>query len=169
MASNAQWVCNAMKQMVEEYIRWDADFIVLIGNDVGWQPDDVQKLIRHNLPVVGGWASGRCHPFLCHVADIYDKEKDGFRVVVNPGERSGLEKIIANGGELLVFKKNVFEKIPPPWFFGTEMITKNGMRTEDYFFAMQCIKYGVDMYVDWDVKLEHTTTGVKTYNGKLIS
>ncbi len=166
--SSAQWVCNAMKQMVEKHLKWGADFIVLLATDVGWRPDDIKKLIEYNFPIVSGWASGRCAPFNCHVCDAYDKEKDAFRVVQKPMERKGVEQIVANGGELIVFRKDIFEKIPSPWFFGTEMIGKDRMSTEDYFFAKKAMQYGVDMYVDWDVKLQHATSGLKTYNGSLI-
>jgi hypothetical protein len=49
------------------------------------------------------------------------------------------------------------------------MIGKDRMSTEDYFFAKQAIKYGVDMYVDWDVPVKHSVNGMRTFKGSLIA
>jgi hypothetical protein len=170
-ASSAQWACNALAMMVKEYMTWGADFFVILSNDIAWKPNDIKKLIEHNLPVVGGWASGRCHPFLCHVCDTYDKEKNVFHLVKNEDatKRSGLEKIATNGGEMLIIRRDVFEKIPYPWFFGEDMITGDRLRTEDCHFFLQCKKFGIDVFVDWDIPLRHTAGGLMTYKGSLIS
>jgi len=166
--SKAMWVCNALKSMTEQHLAWGADFLVYLSSDITWQQDDIKKLVEHNLPIVGGWASGRCHPFHCHVCDKYYEDKKMFRTVVNPKERHGLEKIAANGGEMLVFRRDIFDKIPSPWFLGPEMCTGDRLQTEDYFFSRQCTKYGIDMWVDWDIRLRHATTGVETFNGDLV-
>ncbi|MFA5151115.1 MAG: hypothetical protein WC554_01000 [Clostridia bacterium] len=170
-ASTAQWACNALTMIVTEYRKWEADYFVILSNDIAWNPSDIMKLINHNLPIVGGWASGRCHPFMCHVCDYYDPDKDAFRPVKNEDaiKKTGVEKIAANGGEMVIIRKDVFDKIPYPWFFGPEMIGKDRMSTEDYFFAKQAIKYGVDMYVDWDVPVKHSVNGMRTFKGSLIA
>jgi len=171
VASRAQWACNALTMMVTEYIAWGADFFVILSNDIAWNPNDITLLIGHNLPIVGGWASGRCHPFLCHVCDYYDSEKNAFRPVKNEdaAKRMGVEKIYAHGGEMMVIRRDVFDKIPYPWFFGPEMIGKDRLVTEDYFFAKQAMKYGVDIYVDWDVPIKHAVNGMTTHKGVLIA
>jgi hypothetical protein len=167
LMSNAVWVCNAMKMMVESHLKWGADFIVLLATDIAWKPDDISKLIGHNLPIVGGWASGRMPPFVCHVCDSFDENTRQFHIVQNPKERKGVEKIASNGGELQVFRRDVFEKIPSPWFMGADMFTGNRLMTEDYYFAKQAMKHGVDVFVDWDVKVSHTASGLVTYNGEI--
>jgi hypothetical protein len=169
--SKAMWVANALNEMVTKSMEWGADFIVYLSNDVGWNTDAIVRLVGHNKQVVGGWASGRCHPFKCHVADYKDEEKDMFHPVENPTEHKGLERIVANGGEMLVFRNDIFNIIPYPWFSGVSMINpKTGrMRTEDYFFAEQCKKHGIEMWVDWDVQIEHVADGMTTLGGKLMA
>ena len=167
LLGSGSWWGKAMQMMVKSHLNWGADFIVYIATDIGWEPNDIAKLISHNLPVVCGWGSGRMPPFHCHVTDLYDPKTNRFRTIKNPAERKGVEKVVSVGGELMAFRKDVFEKIPAPWFFAPEMIRGDDFMTEDYFFAVQAQKYGVDLYVDWDVKVQHAVAGLVTYDGKL--
>ena len=121
------WIPNALKLMVEKSLEMGADWIVVISSDVGWYSNDIAKLISHNLPIVGGWASGRFHPFTCHVADFIDVDTRRLRPVRNPKERRGIEEVCGNGGELIVYRADVFKTIPSPWFFGSEMVDGDRM------------------------------------------
>jgi hypothetical protein len=161
------WTPNAMKTMVEKSLEMNADFILIISVDVGWQSGDIERLINHNLDVVGGWAMGRFPPFTCHVADYIDVEKCKLRTVTNPGEHKGVEKIYGNGSELICYKADVFRKIPSPWFFGIDMVSGDRCMSEDYYFALQAKKHGIDMFVDWDVKLIHAADGLITHDGEV--
>jgi len=167
--SKAMWVANALNDMVKQSLEWGADWMVALGNDVGWQTDSITKLIGHNKQFIGGWANGRCHPFKCHVADYKDEEKSMYHPVEKPNEKKGLEKVAANGGEMLVFRRDVFEAIPFPWFSGKDMVNAETgrMRTEDYFWAERCKGNGVDIWVDWDVELKHAVDGMYTEGGSL--
>lgn len=169
--SKAMWVANALNDMVKQSLGWGADWLVTLGNDVGWEPDAISRLIGHDKQIMGGWASGRCHPFKCHVSDYKDENRDMFHPVENPQERKGIERCVANGGEMLVFRKDVFVKIPFPWFSGSGMINPDTgrMRTEDYYFADICRKYGVEMWVDWDVPVRHVSDGLYTEKGHLCA
>jgi len=171
LGSKAMWVCNALNDMVRIGLKNGGDWFVYMSSDAWWGKDAIARLIGHDKQVVGGWACGRCWPFKCHVADYYDKERNMYRPVMNPGERKGLEKVEANGGELLVFRRDIFEKIPFPWFSGFGMFDeKTGrLRTEDYFFAEQCRKNGIDIWVDWDVPVAHKADGLYTYKGSLCA
>ncbi|MDD5485955.1 MAG: hypothetical protein PHW65_00110 [Dehalococcoidales bacterium] len=169
---SAAMIQNAMPIIVKKHLEHGCDYIVGMARDVGWNPDDIKKLIAYNLPVVGGWASGRKYPFPCHVSDAYDAKSGSFRIVKNEDakQRKGVERVVANGGELVVFRRDVFEKIPYPWFCGPETYSSVSQRigTEDYFFAQQAMKYGVDIYVDWDVKLKHVIIGAYVQNGTVF-
>ena len=169
LKSSGKWVAKALKEMVLASQKHGAKFMIWISNDVAWNPNAIRKLTSHNLPVVGGWASGRCAPFACHVSDYYDEQKHKFHIVQNPKERSGLEQVIGMGGEMICFRMDVFDDIPRPWFFGKDMISEDDMMTEDYYFFKQCHERGINVFVDWDLPLYHAASGLMTYKGDLVS
>jgi hypothetical protein len=175
LISKAKWVAKALHEMVLRSRELKADYMIWISNDVAWESDTVKKLIAHDKPVIGGWAKGRYSPFQCHVADTWSPDKNKYHIIQNPTEHHGLEKVAANGGEMLCFRMDVFDKIPEPWFFGREMVLvdKDGkateLQTEDFFFFSECRKYGVDIWVDWDAPLYHMAAGLMSYKGDLIA
>ena len=169
LKSTGKWVAKALKEMVLASQRHGAKFMIWISCDVAWHPDAIKKLVDLNLPIVGGWASGRCAPFKCHVSDRYDEEKAKFRIVQNPEERKGVERVASMGGEMICFRMDVFDDIPRPWFFGKDMISDDDMMTEDYYFFKQCKERGINVFVDWDLPLYHGTSGLMTYKGDLVA
>jgi len=175
MVSKAKWVAKALREMVEIAKKNNAEFMIWVSNDVAWEADDIKKLVSHNVPIVGGWASGRYYPFPCHIADTWHEEKQKYHIIQNPNERKGLEKVAAIGGEMICFRMDVFKKIKSPWFFGREMIicdkdgTPTDMMTEDFYFFAQARKHGVEIMVDWDVPLFHAAAGMMTYKGRLVA
>ena len=160
---------NACKQFVDASQKWGADHMMIVSVDVGWKPDAVIRLLAHNKPVVSGWASGRTSPFRCHAANEIDVEKGKFKPVSDPENHHGLEQVKAVGGELTIYNMDVFKDIPSPWFFGPETVATGRQMSEDYFFALQAHKHGVDIYCDWDVQLRHCVDGLTTIGGKLVA
>lgn len=175
LISKAKWVAKALREMVDKAREHNADFLIWISNDVAWEADDIKKLVKHNVPIVGGWASGRYHPFPCHVGDLWSEEKQKYHIIQNPLEHRGLEKVACLGGEMICFRMDVFKNIDSPWFFGREMIIcdKNGvaqdMMTEDFYFFAQARKKGIPIMVDWDVPLFHAAAGLMTYKCQLVT
>lgn len=174
LVSKAKWVCKALHEMVVRSRELKAEFMIWISNDVAWDSGAIKQLISHNKPVIGGWAKGRYDPFPLHVCDHWDEEKQKYHIVQDYKDKKGIEKVAANGGEMLCFRMDIFDKIPEPWFFGREMIIeKDGkatdIQTEDFFFFSQCRKYGVEIWVDWNLPLFHATGGLMTYKGNIIA
>ena len=156
---------NAMLQFVDLARENKCDFLVVASSDVGWGRGYIKKMIGLNLPVVGGWANGRCWPFSCHVCQEADWGNGLFKPVEKPEKHHGVEQVCSNGGELVVYRMDVFDKIPRPWFFGPDMVLTDRLMTEDYYFALQAHKHGVPMYVDWDCPLVHCADGMITQDG----
>lgn len=168
--TTGQWARNGLHELMKLGLNTGAEWIIYAGPDVGWKPNDISRLIEHDKDIIGGWACGRLPPFLCHAADDMNEAGNGFRPVKNPQERIGIEKICSVGGELIVFKSTVFSKIPEPWFYGQDMLIPETGRlmTEDYYFAKRAAENGVEIWVDWDVKLIHHADGLVTYDGKVV-
>lgn len=167
-----QWTPNACYTMVSEALKWGAKYIVIISADVGWERDDIRRMIEYRKDVIGGWAQGRFSPFVMHVA--IKRNGYHFDLAKAPDEnKKGIEKVCALGGELVVYDARVFSKMPEPWFFGAWMFHNEPdnyrMATEDYFFATQAERYGVEIWVDWETRLKHAVDGLFTHNGKIES
>lgn len=164
MTTIGQITPNACHDLVLTAKNRNADIIMLPPIDMGWEPDAISKLIGHDKDIIGGCANGRLPPFMPHTADGYNEETGLFRIVKNQGDRHGIERIKA--GNLMVCKASVFDRIPEPWFWGPETVANpKRMMTEDYYFAVQAIKYGVEFWIDWDVKLTHVVDGLVTRGG----
>lgn len=163
------WTPKALFGMTKSALEWGADFLFMVSADVGWNPDAVVRLVSHNVHVVGGWASGRTPPFLCHVADTYNPKTRLFRVVTHPEERRNLENVAAVGGEMVCWSRKLFSILKSPWFFGPKMIHGEVFMTEDYYMYEQCWHSSIPVYVDWDVPLYHGIDGVVTYKGQLVA
>lgn len=161
------WTPNAMVQFVDASLQSGADFMVMASVDVGWSPDTIKRMIGHNKQVIGAWSSGRMSPFPCHVADEYDAERKLFRPVKDARARSGLERVCAVGGELTVYRMDVFKIIPRPWFFGPDSVLTDRLMTEDYHFAAQAHKHGVEIWCDWECNVIHNADGLVTDEGEL--
>jgi hypothetical protein len=169
LTSIGSWLPNAMTSMVRKSMQCGADYIIMASADIAWNPHDIARLIGHGKDVCCGWASGRTSPFTCHIADKYNEAEHTFHVISNPTEHSGLERVAAVGGELNVYKADVFRRIPDPWFWGPDNMSIGRLMTEDYYFASQAHKHDVEIWVDWSVALVHCIEGMATCNGNMVS
>lgn len=169
LKSMGQWTPGALKMFVDKSRELGADHMTLISVDTDWDSDTVAKLVSHDKDVISGWSSGRYAPFRCHVAGEIFPEKRLFKPIADPQNHHGLEKVSAVGGELVVYNMSIFDKLPSPWFFGPDMVKSDKIMTEDYFFAVQAWKHGVEIWCDWDVDIRHCADGIVTSRGKLVS
>ncbi len=158
----------AKMEMTEMALKWGATHLVMPSSDSCWPVDAVKRLIGHDKDVVSGWGSSRFHPFQINVADHVDLETMMFRMVRKDHKREGLERV-ALYGELQVYKREVFERISHPWFFGPDFIRGRTMMSEDTYFCLQAAKVGVEIWVDWDIPVIHGADGLVTENGELRS
>lgn len=147
--------------LTDRALKWGATHILSPSADTQWPKDAVKRLVAHDKDVVSGWGKGRFSPFHANVGDLVDIETGMFRIVQNPKERSGLERV-ALYGELQLVKAEVFQKIPRPWFFGPDMCKGDSFMTEDTYFCLQAAKCGVEVWVDWDINVVHVADGLVT-------
>jgi len=164
---------NALASMIKASLAEKVDFIVLTVGDIWFAPDTIPRLVSHNLPVVCGWATNRFHPFRCHITDKVVGKTRLWRTVARGAARAkhGLERIETFGGELVVIRRDVFEKVKYPWFFGPDMFSgdKEDYRmTEDYYFCQKAKASGVELWVDWDAPVAHHVDGMVTYKTHLM-
>jgi len=111
--------------------------------------------IRKNIQVVGSLNFRRSYPHdpCCHLFG-----KDG-NIYAPVAWTDGLLKVDAIGTGSVMIAREVFEIMPPPWFYNVyERTWENVFPGEDMGFSRNCNKYGIGMYVDTTTTSEHITT-----------
>ena len=124
-----------------------------------WSDDDhvfpmngLYHLLRHDKDIVGCFHSGRCapYPIIGHFGPDqpeFDMKKDG-----------GLRRAAIIGGGFVLVKRDVYEKLSPPWY--REDYTESnkdpirnpdGHVSEDAYFCRTVHDAGFEMWCDLDL------------------
>jgi len=141
-----------------------SNFTHLLMLDIDHQHprDIVQRLARWiitkpEIKVVGGLNFRRSEPFdpCCGFWG-----NDGrYYPPAEWGE--GLIKVDLLGTGSILIDREVFEIIPPPWFyFDYSKVWADDWISEDVKFSMLCNEHNIDLYVDTTTTSPHITTGL---------
>ena len=116
--------------------------LLLLDDDMIYEPDSLNILLAHNKDVVGATYSVREGTEKV-IEYLDDKRPDT------------LFKCKALGGGLLLIKTSVFKKVPQPWF-GYKWY-ENGMvkMSNDWFFCEKARENGFDIYCDPKLTAQH--------------
>lgn len=124
------------------------EWVWIVGDDHTFEPNIIERLWQHELPIVAPFVLRRSVP---HPTVMYDSALKS----IKPEQlQRGLMKVFAVGGAGMLIRRQVFEKIPRPWFQnrGSER------QGEDLFFCEKVNEAGMSIYVDLDVPMGHITT-----------
>lgn len=147
-----QPVDHARNHIVEEFLKTDFDYLMMIDNDTIPPEDAIEKLLKHDKEFVSGLTpivSGADAKILKYNAVGADDKE------IKPN--TGLQVSRGVGASCLLIKREVFKKIPKPYFrFKFEADNGNPCYvTEDIFFISRLINAGIIPYVDSDVVCVH--------------
>lgn len=123
---------------------WDSDTIAV--------PNSVTKLLEDNKQIVGatiykkGGDHAPCFGFMVPERQVY-------RTPV-PFLYNKLIPVDIVGTGFMLIAREVFEKVPPPWF----QCYEKGNAQEDIYFCLKAKKYGFQVYVDTGLSLGHIAT-----------
>jgi FkbM family methyltransferase len=149
----------------------NCEFMLLIDNDIEWQPKDIDRMLAHNRPVVAG---------------LYPKKQGELCWVFNgiPGESvdpaTKLLKVRTAGTGFMLIRRDAIERLisfdkenhPTP--YGHRIMYHNDpgfgdMRydffpmhaeddeylSEDWFFCKRCYEAGIEILVDVSIQVRH--------------
>lgn len=154
----------ARNQLVHDFLKSDHDTLVFIDADIAFDWDGMVRLLAYNCkyPVMSG-------------AYCYRQDPPSFTVsVTGPLNEDGLLPVKSLGIGFTAIKRSVFEALDK---LGLETYEDNGKLItayfrmpivngkytgEDVFFFGNCIKAGVQPYVDPGIELGHC--GPKVFN-----
>lgn len=163
---------TARNSIVRKAIALEADYLMMVDNDVTPPIDALVNLMSHGVEVVGGYYAHRdgdnvyrgrtcvCKLQMPNNEYYFDYPceseytADELRGLRDGGER--LVRIHGGGMGCILIKTSVFGKIQYPWFDWVNYADQNqGMLSEDLFFCEQLKMAHVPIYADTRVACGH--------------
>lgn len=139
--------------MADEALEW----AWFIADDHAFRRDVVLRLLARDLDIVVPLVTRRGPPYSLVVFDEHVGEDEYGRRMYHtiqfdelPPE-GGLIELAACGSAGMLVKREVFEKIPFPWFENSDGMTCN----EDVEFCRKAAEAGYSIYCDTDAQIGH--------------
>lgn len=145
---------RARNRIVDAAMAADADYLLMLDDDMIVPHDLIHKLLAHDKDVVGAlyWQrGGSFHPVLMRSMPL---PEGGFHssfyasndpVICNPG----LHEVDIIGGGCMFFKMDVFRKLMPPYFWWEHHLGT------DIAICTRLREAGVKIYCDTSIELGH--------------
>ena len=176
--TNSSLITQARSKIANFFINnTENEYLFFLDSDIGFNPDDVLKLMSHQVPIVSG-----AYPMKI-IPERYCVD------VVRPEERHGdLLKINGNGMGFVLIHRQVFldiarhhpnlKYVPSDYHsdtthshaemnnsfhFFAEQQSENGFMSEDKSFFYRAKEVGYDVWLDTSIRLNHT--GYHIYQG----
>ena len=176
--TNSSLITQARSKIANFFINnTEHEYLFFLDSDIGFNPNDVLKLMSHQVPIVSG-----AYPMKI-IPERYCVD------VVQPEERHGdLLKINGNGMGFVLIHRQVFldiakhypnlkyvpsdyhsdtphspEEMNNSFHFFAEQQSENGFMSEDKSFFHRAKQVGYNMFLDTSIKLNHT--GYHIYQG----
>lgn len=130
--------------------------LLFVDDDMVFNPDAALRLLRHDVPIVGGLCHNRRHPYQPILARKNAPEwgladTHGF---VYDYPRDVLFDVDATGGAFLLVKREVFEAIEAREPGGKWWIPRDGA-SEDFSFCARAKAAGFSVLVDTGTEIGH--------------
>lgn len=160
-------VSRARNSLSAAFLKTDCTHLLFIDSDMTFYPEDVAKMLAHDLPIIAGF---------------YPKKQAELAWVMNalPNEgpdARGLQKVRYAGTGFMLIARGVFERMRDEfpelayhpdsdpkgtewdfWQVGVYHSKIDGFRrylSEDWFFCQRCLDMGIPVYMDTSIVAEH--------------
>lgn len=142
-------VYDARESLVESFLKTDCEALMFIDSDMTFDWRSAEILESHNLPIVSARAFKRVPPYEpCFYTKF--EIRDGQPYLESPiGYEQGLLPVDGFGMACCLIRREVFEKVKPPYFFPQPMIG------EDLSFCLRLKEAGIPLYVDTTLQFGH--------------
>lgn len=136
---------------VEQALEANADWLMFLDDDHVFAPNTLERLLAHDVPVVGALYLQRMMPFL-PVAYAHKDENNVYHNVNlhNHGENDLIQVAAVGTGGMLI-RSEILRAMEPPWF-------EHGRASEDLIFCDKVYELGLGpIYCDLGARLGHVS------------
>lgn len=157
-------IFDQREKLAQEALKDGADYILWIDADMRFPKNTIERLIRHDKPIVGVNATTRSIPVKATAKNLhidFEKEENHW-LQVSSKNKTGLEQVTSIGCGVMLVKREVFEKTPRPWFW-FEVIPGDKLLGEDVYFCVKAHDAGFDTWIDHDLSNEIGHVGSYTF------
>lgn len=155
LTAQSTYLPDARNIIHENYLRTGCEYLMMLDSDVMPPPGSLDKLLKHKLPLVGGWYRKKGDPYPPVVYDYryYDKEKGTHEYKIREEPGKGLEEVDAAGAGCWLMHRDVAVAI------GVEpySMIEGG---EDLQLCRAVRNAGFKIYIDWDIACAHTGVAI---------
>lgn len=138
-------IYDARECAVKSLLESDSDAILFLDSDMVPTADMLTRLIEHDKSIVTALAFKRVPPYTpCIFKHVGEKEATAYL-----DYQKGLLQIEACGMACCLIKREIFEKIPQPWF------TPSNDLGEDLLFCLRAKQAGIPIYCDTELICGH--------------
>jgi hypothetical protein len=122
----------------------EAQWLLFVDADMTPPPDTVERLLQHDVDIVGAMYFGRVPPFRAEFEPLV-----GQVFPISAGAM-GLRPVTWVGAGCLLVRRRVFEQLRPPWF-RFDALGAN----EDLDFCARARAAGFRIWMDCDLEVGH--------------
>ena len=160
-------IFDQREKLVQHALDGGCDYILFIDSDMRFPKNTIDRLLKHDKPIVGVNATTRTVPVKPTAKQLevdVEKKENYWYPVISKG-KTGIEQITAIGCGVMLVKAEVFRNTPQPWFWFYQI---PGGKTlgEDVHFCVAAADAGYETWVDHDLSQEIGHVGQYTYGWK---
>jgi hypothetical protein len=143
-------ISHSRNQHVHEVLAAPQQFthLLWIDSDMAFPTDALVRLLAHDKDIVGAFYMQKAEPY-----KIVGRPKD-----LSDTSITGLKEAELLGGGFVLVKREVYEKIPYPWYEERHTPPREFI-SEDVMFCHKCRAAGIEMWADMDLSLEMGHSG----------
>lgn len=153
--SEGTYLQKARNDIHNKFLKSQYPYLMMLDSDILFPPKMLETLMKHDLPIVGGWYKDKKaedhHP--CVYDFVEDKEEFSvFRHRKEAGE--GLEMVDATGAGCWLMKREAAEALGEDPY--GHKIAGGG---EDMILCRRLMELGIPLHVDWNLNCAHLGVG----------
>jgi hypothetical protein len=142
-------VATARNEIHNAFLSTDIPYLMMLDSDVMFPPQIVEKLLKHDKPIVGGYYLSKATQHLPVVVNFQGEGEDGLYHWENrkePGE--GLEQVDGTGAGCWLMRHDVAEALG-------ENPYSHDKCGEDLMVCKKLMDLKIPLYVDWSIRCAH--------------
>lgn len=151
---NVQPVDNARNQIVKTFLESDCTHLLFLDSDTIPPINAIDRLLTHNKPIISALTpiielSQTGMPY--RKWNCVDENDEHMK------PNTGVNKCKGAGGSCILIKREVFEKMKPPYyrFVYNDDSGKDVIVSEDIYFIINALSLGIETYADTSILCQH--------------